>query len=157
MILEKTKNLRIVPFSRNHVSEAVTIEQKSFPTPWSHEAFVNELKLPTSIGLVAILDDERGERVVGYILGRRAADEVEIINLAVHPLMRKKGVAKALLRRFVDEIIRGGSERIFLEVRETNEPAIRLYKGFGFERVGVRRGYYVDTGEDALIMKLEIE
>ena len=154
---EEIKNLRIVPFSVNHVNDAVRIEQVSFPTPWSYDAFISELKLRNTKALVALLSAEEGERVAGYILGRFAADEMEITNLAVHPELRRRGIARALLWHLVERVRSRGIKKIFLEVRENNKPAIRLYEKFGFKKVGIRRGYYVDTGEDALVMRLETE
>jgi len=154
---KEIKNLRIVPFSVNHVNDAVRIEQVSFPTPWSYDAFISELKLRNTKALVALLSAEEGERVAGYILGRFAADEMEITNLAVHPELRRRGIARALLWHLVERVRSRGIKKIFLEVRENNKPAIRLYEKFGFKKVGIRRGYYVDTGEDALVMRLETE
>ena len=149
------KNLHILPFTGDHIKQAIAIERMSFPTPWTPEAFAGELMLNNSDGLAAVFRDGQRDRLVGYILGRWILDEMEIINLAVHPQQRRKGIASRLLRDFIRMFETKGIRRIFLDVREKNVAAITLYKKFGFVQAGIRKGYYTDTGEDALIMKLD--
>ncbi len=153
---ENLKKLHILPFTSDHIEEALSIERESFPTPWSFEAFKGELDLKNSGGLVAILETGQIERLVGYILGRWVRDEMEVINLAVRPGYRRKGIASRLLLDFIGLFKSKGIAKVFLEVREKNIAAIRLYKKFGFVEAGTRKGYYVDTGEDALVMRLDI-
>ena len=151
------KNLNILPFTGDHIKQATAIERMSFPTPWTAEAFVGELTLKNSYGLAAVFRDDQTDRLVGYILGRWVLDEMEIINLAVHPGQRRKGIASKLLTEFIRMFEAKGTRRIFLEVRERNVAAIMLYKKFGFVQAGTRKGYYTDTGEDALIMRLDTD
>ncbi len=145
-----------MPFGSDHIADVVAIERLSFGVPWSYEAFAGELKVKNSESLVAILNKGKESKVVGYITGRWASDEAEIVNLAVHPDARRRGIARKLLLNLLDNLERKGVKKAFLEVRENNVAAIRLYEALGFKRVGLRKGYYVDTGEDALIMRLDI-
>jgi ribosomal-protein-alanine N-acetyltransferase len=114
------------------------IERASYPTPWSRSMFASEL-------------DETGT-LVGYLVLSRYVDAWHVMNVAVAPERRRQGIASALLHRLLeltkDDALRGYT----LEVRISNLGAIRLYERFGFRRKGIRRGYYTDNREDALIM-----
>jgi ribosomal-protein-alanine N-acetyltransferase len=124
------------------------IEQRAYPTPWSRSMFASELSKPTSICLGAF----EGEELAGYIITSRYVDAWHVMNVAVDPDRRRRGVATALLERLFD-LTRDDERRGYtLEVRLSNEEAIRLYRKLGFEARGVRRGYYTDNREDALIM-----
>ena len=125
----------------------IAIERRSFPTPWSLAMFVLELSKAAGICLAA-LDDER---LVGYCVCSRYDTVWHLMNIAVAPERRREGIAAALLRRLFDEADAPG-EQYTLEVRPSNEPAITLYERFGFRRAGLRKGYYHDNKEDALIM-----
>jgi len=127
----------------------LSIERQAFATPWSLAMFVLELSKPSGICLAA--EDEHG-RLVGYLVCSRYADVWHLMNVAVHPQRRRAGLATALIRSLLAEL--GPEPRLTLEVRTTNQGAIALYEGFGFTSSGVRRRYYHDTGEDALIMWL---
>jgi [ribosomal protein S18]-alanine N-acetyltransferase len=124
------------------------IEQRAYPTPWSRSMFASELAKPTSICLGAF----EGEELVGYVINSRYVDAWHVMNVAVDPEHRGRGIATALLERlFV--LTREDERRGYtLEVRVSNEDAIRLYEKLGFEARGTRRGYYTDNREDALIM-----
>ena len=123
------------------------IEQRSYPTPWSRSMFASELAKPTSICLGAF-DDE----LIGYLIISRYVDAWHVMNIATDPDRRRQGVATALMERLF-ELTEGDGQRGYtLEVRVSNTDAIRLYERLGFERRGVRRGYYTDNREDALIM-----
>jgi ribosomal-protein-alanine N-acetyltransferase len=124
------------------------IEQRAYPTPWSRSMFASELAKPTSICLGAF----EGEELVGYVINSRYVDAWHVMNVAVHPEHQGRGIATALLvRLFV--LTREDERRGYtLEVRVSNEDAIRLYEKLGFEARGTRRGYYTDNREDALIM-----
>ena len=126
------------------------IEKRSYPTPWSRAMFAGELAKPSSICLGAV-DAETG-RLVGYLIISRYVDAWHVMNVAVDPEHRRKGVAQMLLEHLFD--LTAGDERrgYTLEVRESNAAAIRLYERLGFVKQGVRRGYYTDNREDALIM-----
>jgi len=124
------------------------IEQRAYPTPWSRAMFASELAKPTSICLGAF----EGSELVGYIVNSRYVDAWHVMNVAVDPDRQRRGVATKLLERLF-ELTREDERRGYtLEVRVSNEGAIRLYEGLGFESRGIRRGYYTDNREDALIM-----
>ena len=125
-----------------------TIEQQAYPTPWSRSMFASELAKPTSICLGAF----EGQDLVGYVINSRYVDAWHVMNVAVAPEHQRRGVASSLLERLF-ELTRDDERRGYtLEVRVSNEDAIRLYEKLGFEPRGIRRGYYTDNREDAVIM-----
>ena len=124
------------------------IEHRAYPTPWSRSMFASELAKPTSICLGAF----EGSDLVGYVINSRYVDAWHVMNVAVDPEHQRRGVATALLERLF-ELTRDDERRGYtLEVRVSNEDAIGLYEKLGFEPRGIRRGYYTDNREDALIM-----
>lgn len=124
------------------------IERESYPTPWSRSMFAAELAKPSSLCLGAYRHDE----LAGYLIVSRFVDAWHVMNVAVAPVYRRRGIASALLGRLF-EVTNGDAHRGYtLEVRVSNTHAIRLYEALGFEPRGVRRGYYTDNREDALIM-----
>jgi len=125
----------------------IAIERRSFPTPWSLAMFVLELSKASGICLAAL----EGDELVGYLVCSRYDTVWHLMNVAVNPDRRREGVAAALLRHLFEEADRPG-EQYTLEVRPSNGPAIALYETFGFKRAGLRKGYYHDNKEDALIM-----
>ena len=128
----------------------VAIENAVYPTPWSRSMFAGELAKPSSVSLGAF-DGEAGG-LVAYLIVSRYVDAWHIMNVAVHPECRRQGVASRLLDELF-ELTAGDHRRGYtLEVRVSNVTAIALYERFGFEPSGVRRGYYTDNREDALIM-----
>ena len=129
------------------------IERRAYRTPWSRSMFASELAKPASVCLGAF----EGDRLVGYVVNSRYADSWHVMNVAVDPDWQRRGIATRLLQRLF-ELTAGDEGRGYtLEVRVTNNDAIRLYEKLGFERHGVRRGYYTDNREDALIMWREAE
>jgi ribosomal-protein-alanine N-acetyltransferase len=140
----------------------LSIERRSFQTPWSLAMFVLELSKPSGICLAATAADTgrrtrgagpRGERLAGYLICSRYADVWHLMNIAVAPERRREGIASMLIERLFSET--GPGARITLEVRASNSAAIRMYERFGFRPAGHRRRYYHDNGEDALVMWLE--
>jgi [ribosomal protein S18]-alanine N-acetyltransferase len=127
----------------------LAIERRSFQTPWSLAMFVLELSKPSGICLAATTDDG----LLGYLVCSRYADVWHLMNVAVNPGRRRRGVATELIERLFEEA--GDGARFTLEVRVSNAPAIEMYRRFGFRSAGRRRSYYHDNGEDALIMWLE--
>jgi [ribosomal protein S18]-alanine N-acetyltransferase len=127
----------------------LSIERRSFQTPWSLAMFVLELSKPSGICL-AVTDEQR---LVAYLVCSRYADVWHLMNVAVSPDRRRERIASQLLERLFDEA--GAQARYTLEVRTSNHGAIAMYERFGFRRAGHRRRYYHDNGEDALIMWLE--
>jgi [ribosomal protein S18]-alanine N-acetyltransferase len=124
------------------------IERSSYPTPWSRSMFAGELTKASSIALGAF----EGARLVGYAIVSRYVDAWHVMNIAVHPQRRSHGIGSALLERLFETTAGDVRRGYTLEVRASNEGAIRLYERFGFKKRGVRRGYYTDNREDALIM-----
>jgi [ribosomal protein S18]-alanine N-acetyltransferase len=126
------------------------IERTSYPTPWSRSMFAGELAKPSSICLGAV-DGER-EELVGYLIISRYVDAWHVMNIAVAPEYRRKGIARRLMERLFEVTARDARRGYTLEVRVSNEAAIQLYEELGFRARGIRRGYYTDNREDALIM-----
>jgi [ribosomal protein S18]-alanine N-acetyltransferase len=130
------------------LSAIEAIEQRAYPTPWSRSMFASELAKPTSICLGAF----EGTDLLGYVVNSRYVDAWHVMNVAVDPDRRRRGIATSLLERLF-ELTRDDERRGYtLEVRISNEEAIHLYERLGFEPRGIRRGYYTDNKEDALIM-----
>lgn len=126
------------------------IERRSYPTPWSRSMFAGELAKPASICLGAF--DAEGDRLLGYLIVSRYVDAWHVMNLAVEPGQRRRGIAISLLERLLELTGEDSRRGYTLEVRVSNESAIKLYERLGFRARGVRRGYYTDNREDALIM-----
>jgi len=138
----------IRPLELKDLSAIEEIERRSYPTPWSRSMFAGELTKASSISLGAFEED----RLVGYVIVSRYVDAWHVMNIAVHPDHRSHGVASALLERLFEATAGDVRRGYTLEVRVSNEGAIRLYERYGFKRRGARRGYYTDNREDALIM-----
>jgi [ribosomal protein S18]-alanine N-acetyltransferase len=126
------------------------IEKSSYPTPWSRSMFAGELAKPSSICLGAY--DADTEQLVGYLIISRYVDAWHIMNVAVDPEHRGRSVATMLLERLFELTADDARRGYTLEVRVSNATAIRLYERLGFRARGIRRGYYTDNREDALIM-----
>lgn len=133
------------------LDEVLPIEQASYRTPWSQPAFESEIRAPHAFPLV--LGQPDPPLVIGYICSWRMLDECHILNVAVHPSFRRMGLASQMIDHLLEICREGGTLHYFLEVRESNEGAISLYRKYGFKVCGIRRKYYSDTGEDALVMQ----
>jgi ribosomal-protein-alanine N-acetyltransferase len=125
------------------------IERASYPTPWSRSMFAAELRKPGSIAIGAFLAEGA---LVGYAFVSRYVDAWHVMNVAVAPDFRRRGIATTLLERLFEVTEADPRRGYTLEVRVSNADAIRLYERLGFEARGIRRGYYTDNREDALIM-----
>lgn len=136
------------------LDEVLAIERVSFSMPWSRGAFLYEMQ-QNRVARCWVMRD--GPRVVGYLCLWEVSDEVHITNLAVHPPERRRGIARALLGNVLEKARRQHLRIVVLEVRPSNQEARRLYESFGFQVIGRRRGYYYDTGEDALVMEARLE
>jgi ribosomal-protein-alanine N-acetyltransferase len=163
MTVQRTAAIRRLNYS--DLPQVLAIERRSFPTPWSLAMFVLELSRPSGVCLaVTQLEAAAGrekadgggrtragqQRLFGYLICSRYADDWHIMNIAVDPSARRRGLATALLEELFAS---AGRDRAYtLEVRTSNGPAIALYERFGFQPAGVRERYYQDTNEDALIM-----
>lgn len=131
----------------------MAIEEVSFPTPWSREMFLEDFPREFSDTLVAAGEEDE---VLGYAVFWTIAGESHLLNIAVHPARRGQGIGRALLSGCLRRAARAGATRIFLEVRAGNEAAQRLYGSMGFVFRGIRKMYYTDTGEDAVILDREV-
>jgi ribosomal-protein-alanine N-acetyltransferase len=125
-----------------------SIEQRAYRTPWSRSMFASELAKPTSICLGAF----EGSELVGYVINARYVDAWHVMNVAVDPDHQRRHVATRLLERLFELTADDERRGYTLEVRISNESAVGLYEQLGFEARGIRRGYYTDNREDALIM-----
>ena len=131
------------------LGQVETIERQSYPTPWSRAMFDAELRKPSSLALGAYT--EEGD-LVGYAIVSRYVDAWHVMNVAVATTYRRRGIARALFERLFEITAVDPRRGYTLEVRVSNTEAIRLYEELGFESRGIRRGYYTDNDEDALIM-----
>ena len=133
-------------------AQIAALDKECFSVPWSYNDFLNEFTVNERAFYIAA---EIDEKIVGYVGMWKIFDEGHITNVAVAPGFRRKHIAKAMLSVFIEEGIKEGLRAFTLEVRASNEPAISLYRGFGFEEAGVRKNYY-EGKEDALIMWLQV-
>jgi [ribosomal protein S18]-alanine N-acetyltransferase len=138
------------PLQLRDLSAIEEIERRSYPTPWSRSMFASELAKPSSVCLGAF--DGETERLIGYLIISRYVDAWHVMNVAVQPEERRRGIASALLNRLFELTDGEGRRGYTLEVRVSNAGAISLYERLGFRSTGIRRGYYTDNREDALIM-----
>ena len=136
--------------SPDGIDEILAVEQSSFTNPWTREMYLAEFDHPGMSFLYVARDARR--HVIGFCSFWRVLDEFHINNLAVDPTWRRVGVARALLTHVLSEGVRMGAHRATLEVRRSNEAAQKLYANFGFSVAGVRRDYYTNPVEDALVL-----
>jgi ribosomal-protein-alanine N-acetyltransferase len=141
-----TQPVTIRPLGYSDLPQVIAIERRSFPTPWSLAMFVLELSKPSGVCLAAIAE----QTMVGYLVCSRYDQVWHLMNIAVDPAARRRGLATGLLAAMLERA--GPEEPYTLEVRTSNAPAIALYERFGFRSAGTRPRYYRDTGEDAMIM-----
>lgn len=147
--LDNGRTVAIEPMLRKHLDRVIEIETACYPRPWSKSLFLSELAMPaTRAYFVARL----GAEIVGFGGMMMAGDECHITNISVDPAWQGRGIAKHILLAVNDEAITRGARSITLEVREGNIAGRRLYERFGFRAVGVRKNYYIETREDALVM-----
>ena len=131
----------------------MAIEEVSFPTPWTRGMFIEDFPRDFSDTLVAAGTDDE---VLGYAVCWTIAGEAHLLNIAVHPARRGQGIGRALLTECIRRAARAGALLIYLEGRAGNDAAQRLYRSMGFEFRGIRKGYYTDTAEDAVIFDREV-
>jgi [ribosomal protein S18]-alanine N-acetyltransferase len=141
-----TEPVSVRSLAYSDLPQVIAIERRAFPTPWSLAMFVLELSKPSGVCLAAI---ERAE-VVGYLVCSKYDRVWHLMNIAVDPAARRRGIASRMLEAMLERAGPDGSYT--LEVRTSNAPAIALYEQFGFRAAGTRPRYYQDTGEDAMIM-----
>ena len=141
--------VHISPMRRRHLRAVLRIEAQVYPTPWTHGLFVSELALRSTRAYVVA---RVGRDVIGYSGLMMSLDDGHITTVAVDPEWHRQGIATRMLVALAREAIGRGANALTLEVRLSHRGAQQLYQRFGFTAVGVRKGYYADTGEDALIM-----
>ena len=134
------------------LDEVMVIERRSFSAPWEESTFRGLMRRPSAALLVAETDDE----LTGYSVMWFAADEGELGDIAVVPERRGEGIGRRLLRESISVAASRGTRSLYLEVRESNDVARRLYEKVGFSVVGVRKQYYTEPAEDAIVMKLDL-
>ena len=143
--------MMIVKMNEDHVKAVAELEKICFSDPWSENSVASELKNKLALWMVA----EEDGTVAGYIGSQTCTDESDVMNVAVHPDFRRRGIAEALVNTLVAELKAIGSHCLTLEVRASNDPAIGLYEKLGFAEIGRRKNYYRNPREDALIMRKE--
>ena len=143
--------IEIIEMTANHVSQVAALEKMCFHDPWSENSIASELHNPLACWLVAV----DGEQVVGYVGSQTVIDMTDMMNIAVHPDFRRRGIAQMLVERLVDELKTRQSLSLMLEVRASNLGAQALYGKMGFQQVGLRKNYYKNPKEDALILRKE--
>ena len=135
-----------------HVAPIAQLEKLCFSDPWSEKSIETELSCRLSCWLVAM----EGDTLVGYVGSQTVIDESDMMNIAVHPDFRRRGIAEALVAELEEQLRQRGSKALTLEVRNSNEPAIALYEKLGFVQVGLRKNYYRNPKEDARILRKEL-
>lgn len=145
--------MRIIQMNKDHVSQIARLEAQCFSAPWSEKSIASELENPLSLWLVA---EENGQ-VFGYVGSQTVLDESDMMNVAVDPRFRRQGIARALIETLIAELAKMGSRCLRLEVRVSNENARALYECMGFQQLGLRKNYYHNPKEDALILGKEWE
>jgi ribosomal-protein-alanine N-acetyltransferase len=135
----------------DHVSQVAELEKICFSDPWSEKSIASELTNPLSLWLVAVEDD----RVAGYVGSQSVMGESDMMNVAVQPDFRRQGVAEKLVLELVAALAKKDNHCLTLEVRASNAPAISLYEKLGFAQIGLRKNYYRNPKEDALILRKE--
>jgi ribosomal-protein-alanine N-acetyltransferase len=148
--------VRLRAMTAHDVARIVDIEKDGFRHPWSADLLRRELHHDWSTSLVAARDGAKGEEILGFIVYWVVHDEVHVLNIAVALEARRQGIARLLMDEASRRGRAAGAKLATLEVRRSNEPAIRLYETLGYRRVGVRPNYYVDEGEDAIVMVLDL-
>ena len=144
--------MTVTPMGAAHAAQIAVLERETFSLPWDEASIRAELDNPLSLWLVAA----EGETVLGYVGSQTCFDDTDILNVAVRSDCRRRGIAEALMRELDRLLPLRGAERITLEVRASNDPAIRLYEKLGYARVGLRKGYYEKPREDAVIMQRDL-
>jgi len=146
------RQIKLIPLEKEHIDEVYEIEKASYSNPWTKFGFFAELRNPFSKPYVLKLED----KIVGYIVLWDYGESLHIANITVHPQYRRMGLGRYMIK-FAKQLARElGMKTVTLEVRESNEPARRLYESEGFVAVGVIKGYYPDNHENAIIYRYEV-
>ena len=144
--------MTIERMNESHVTAVAALETLCFADPWSVNSIASEVKNPLALWLVAL----EGEQLCGYIGSQSVMGESDMMNVAVNPEFRRKGIGEALVNALSEELKAVGNTCLTLEVRISNAPAIALYEKLDFAQVGLRKNYYRNPKEDALILRKEL-
>ena len=140
--------IQVVTMAEEHISALAQLEKECFANPWSEKALAEELTNPNAVFRVALIDEE----VAGYVGMLHVLDEGDICNVAVFDKFRRRGVATALIQHLVDYAVENQLSFITLEVRESNIGAQKFYETMGFETIGIRKNFYDNPKEHAILM-----
>ena len=143
------------PAAEGDIGDVAEVERSCFTDPWSEESFARLVDAPPAIFLVALFPPDEG--IAGYIIAFSVGEDAEVLNVAVHPQFRGKGLAGQMLDAVLIQLGSGGVRTAFLEVRESNAAALSLYMSRGFSEIGRRSKYYRRPVEDALVLRRFIE
>ncbi|WP_432736293.1 ribosomal protein S18-alanine N-acetyltransferase [Maridesulfovibrio sp. FT414] len=147
-----TGDHNIIELGTEHISQLRALESTCFEYHWTEEQF----RLGLERKAFYVLGCEEEGMLVGYLAYSIILEEMEVLNLGVHPDFRRRGIGKALMLKLLRKCREMEIKRGLLDVKETNHPAIALYESLGFRKVGIRKNYYPDTREDAHLYDLEI-
>ena len=142
--------IELVRMNEGHVAAVAELERQNFSLPWDENSVRSEITNPLALWLVAL----EGESVVGYVGSQTVLQEADMMNIAVADSHRRRGIARMLVEELIRQL---DAYQLTLEVRASNAPAIALYEGLGFAQVGLRKNYYRNPKEDALILRKEWE
>ena len=145
--------IRYELMNSSHVAHVAALEQVCFTDPWSEKSIAGELCNPLSLWVVAM----EGDNLAGYVGSQSVMGESDMMNVAVDPGFRRRGIAQALIEKLIVELSARDNHSLTLEVRAGNAPAIALYQKLGFTQAGRRPNYYRNPKEDALILRKEWE
>ena len=146
------KGRQMRAMTEEDITGVMEIEKRSFISPWTRGMFAQTLNSPVASSFVML----EGAEIAGYIIFYGAGLEMHIMNIAVDPDRRRQGIALDMMHWVIGAARTMSVEECFLEVRETNFPAQRLYEKLGFKPIGKRKGYYAETNEDAIVMVLSV-
>ena len=146
--------VEIQGMTENDLGQVMAIEKKSFAAPWSRNLFKETLAFPLAFNFV--VRKRIDNKVVGYANFYLIRDEVQVLNIAIDPASRGKGYAASLMKHAIALLKERKAEDFYLEVREGNASALRLYQKLGFRKIGKRKKYYPETNEDAIVMHLKV-
>ena len=149
------KAFRLRPMILPDLPEVLAIERRSFPNPWPESTFRGELQNAGISHPLAVVESGTGA-IIGYLIYWKIADEAQVNNVAVHPDFRNRRIGEEILREVLATLIREEVRLVTLEVRRSNAPARRLYEKLGFKVMGIRKAYYSNPVEDALVLGLTL-
>lgn len=153
-VLKPITALRYRPMTLDDLDDVLEVERSSFPSPWTPDLFVNEFTNPRSVRRVAVRHPEN--RLVGFMIYWVILDEGHLMNIAIDPACRCRGAATFMLENMFAECSKRKIRSVTLEVRRGNSAALQLYDKFGFKLIGLRKNYYVEEGEDAVLMEYRL-